>query len=244
MVIFPAIDLKGGQCVRLFQGRMEEATIYGDDPARMAQKWESQGAEWLHVVDLEGAVAGKYANLEAVRAITAAVSMSVQFGGGIRDMEALEMIFAAGVSRAVIGTAFIEDKDFAAQAIQNFGGRIAVGLDAKNGMVAVKGWLDVTAVSLIEAAQQAQALGAERLICTDISTDGAMTGPNLGSYTELVDDFDISIIASGGVSSLDDIRDLRVATDDRLEGVIIGRAIYEGAFTLVEAIEAGVKNVD
>lgn len=244
MIIFPAIDLKDGVCVRLYQGKMDLATVYSRDPQAIARNWAEQGAKWLHVVDLNGAIEGAYVNLEAVSAITSAVTIPVQYGGGVRSKEALDAIFAAGVTRAVIGTAFIADPMFAAEALKAFGDKIVFGLDSRDGMVAVKGWVDVTEIPLLKAAQDAETLGASRLICTDISTDGAMTGPSLPMFKELVDNLNISVIASGGISRIEDIRRLRIVTGDRLEGAIIGRALYEKAFTLAEAIKAGTEDVD
>lgn len=244
MIIFPAIDLKEGRCVRLLQGKMDQATVYGDDPAAMALQWQEQGAQWLHVVDLDGAIAGWPQNLEVLKAISGVIDIPIQFGGGIRSPEMIEQVLSAGATRIVIGTSFFSDPKFARRSIDSFADQVAVGLDAKDSMIAVRGWVEVTDMKLIEAAEKAIEFGVQRLICTDISTDGAMTGPNLTIFRELTDLFSVAIIASGGVAKLSDIDDLRRVSGDRIEGVIIGRALYEGAFSLPEAIKAGGNHAD
>lgn len=233
--LYPAIDLKGGQAVRLLQGRMEDATVYNPDPADAAGRWVSAGAPWLHVVDLDGAFAGVSRNVEAVRAIVrAAGDTPVQVGGGLRSIEAIEAALQAGVTRVIIGTKALEG-DLVAEAVARFGAdRIVVGIDAKGGMVATDGWVNVSTVKAVDLACRVGEAGVRTIIYTDISKDGMMAGPNFGEMA-VMGATGLAIIASGGVSSLDDIR--RLMEIPGVAGAILGKAIYTGAVDLKEALE-------
>ena len=235
--LYPAIDLKDGQAVRLLQGRMTDATVYNPDPADAARRWVDAGAEYLHVVDLDGAFSGTSRNLEAVRRIAAiarAGRVLVQLGGGLRSLEAVEAVLQAGVSRVIIGTKAIES-DLVARAVQRFGpNRVLVGIDAKNGMVATDGWVNVTGVKATELAAGVKAAGVRTIIYTDISKDGMMAGPNFDEMA-LMGGTGVEIIASGGVSSLDDIQRLKAIPG--VTGAILGKALYTGAVDLREALE-------
>lgn len=233
--LYPAIDLKGGQAVRLVQGRMAEATVYNPDPADAAARWVSQGAKWLHVVDLDGAFAGASQNLSAVKAIVgAAGDVPVQLGGGLRSLEAIGAALEAGVSRVIIGTKALEG-NLVATAVARFGAeRIVVGIDAKGGMVATQGWVDVSDVKATDLGRRVHAAGVQTIIYTDIAKDGMMAGPNFAEMAAM-GGTGPGIIASGGVSSLDDIR--RLMTIPGVTGAILGKAIYTGAIDLKEALE-------
>jgi phosphoribosylformimino-5-aminoimidazole carboxamide ribotide isomerase len=227
MLLYPAIDLMGGQAVRLKQGRASEKTVYSDDPVAVAREWEARGGDWLHIVDLDAAFSGKHANLEIVRAICAAVSIPVQMGGGMRDEESIRLALEAGVSRAVIGTRAAEDPEFVRRAIGQFGSkRIAVGIDARDGKVAVKGWAETTGVDATKLAAELGKTGIGALIYTDIATDGMLQGPNLPAMTAMVATAGCPVIASGGVSSASDIANLGRIRG--LSGVIIGKALFDG----------------
>jgi len=227
MQLYPAIDLMSGQAVRLRQGRAEEKTVYSDDPVAVAREWEARGGDWLHVVDLDAAFTGEQANLEIVRRMAGAVQIPVQMGGGIRDEDAIERALAAGVSRVVIGTRAAAGDDFVERAVSRFGGdRIAVGIDARDGMVAVKGWTETTGVSALDLGRRAAAAGVAAIIYTDIATDGMLQGPNLAAMSEMVRSVSAGIIASGGVSSAADLAHL--ARIEGLAGAIIGRALFDG----------------
>lgn len=234
--LFPAIDLKGGQAVRLLQGRMADATVYNPDSADAAGRWVAAGAQWLHVVDLDGAFAGVSRNLEAVRAIVATAGpagVPVQLGGGLRSLEAITAALDAGVTRVIIGTKALEG-DLVAQAVERFGAdRVVVGIDAKGGMVATDGWVNVTGVKAADLAGTVKAVGVRTIIYTDIAKDGMMAGPN---FTEMgvMGATGAGIIASGGVSSLDDIR--RLQSIPGVTGAILGKALYTGAIDLKEAL--------
>ncbi len=232
--LYPAIDIKEGQAVRLRQGRMEEATVYNPDPAAAARRWVEAGARWLHVVDLDGAFAGASRNLEAVRAIVAAAGeVPVQLGGGLRSLEAIEAALEAGVRRVIIGTKALEG-DLVAQAVARFGqDRIVVGIDARNGMVATDGWVNVSTVKATELAARVGATGVRSIIYTDISKDGMMAGPNFDEIA-VMGRTGLSIIASGGVASLDDIR--RLMSIPGVTGAVLGKALYTGAVDLKEAL--------
>lgn len=236
MRLYPAIDLKEGQCVRLLQGRMEDATVFCDDPAEQALKWQSLGAEYLHLVDLDGAFKQKPQNLEAVKAILAAVDIPVQLGGGIRDDVTLEMYFKLGVSRLIIGTAAVKDPLFVRRACQEYSGKIAVGLDAKYGYVALNGWAETSAIMAVDLALEFEDSGVSAIIYTDISRDGMGTGPNLEATAELAARVEIPVIASGGFATMQDVKDLLTYTDRGIEGAILGRSIYTGAIDLQEAL--------
>ncbi len=245
MLLYPAIDLMGGQVVRLKQGRASEKTVYSDDPAAVAREWEERGGDWLHIVDLDAAFGGKHANLDKVRAIAAAVSIPVQMGGGMRDEQAIREALEAGVSRVVIGTKAAEDPDFVRRAVEKFGGhRIAVGIDARDGRVAVKGWAETTAIEAGALAKELAAAGIGALIYTDIATDGMLQGPNLTATAEIVRTASCPVIASGGVSSAADLAAL--AKIEGLAGAIVGKALFDGliAGNLREACRKAAENAD
>lgn len=220
--------------MRLLQGRKEDATVYSDNPAATARKWEASGAKLLHVVDLDGAFTGSQKNFESIRAVREAVAMEIEVGGGIRDIERIDRLIDLGVNRVILGTVAVENPSLVRDAALKYPGRVLVGIDAKNGRVAVKGWVEVTDTDARELALRMQDYGAAGIIYTDISKDGMMTGPNIGATAEMVKALAIPVIASGGVSSLDDIRNL--LTIKNLWGAITGKALYSGSLDLKEAI--------
>jgi len=236
MIVIPAIDLKNGQCVRLEQGLMEKDTVYSDDPAAMARHWQDEGGELLHLVDLDGAFAGVPKNRAAIQAIVAAVDIPTELGGGIRDLETIEAYLELGVDRVILGTVAKENPQLVAEACRRFPGRIVVGIDAKNGLVAVRGWAEVTEKKAIDLAREMEGFGVTAIIYTDIARDGMMQGPNLEATAALAGAISIPVIASGGVSSLDDIRNLLQIEAAGIAGVITGKAIYNGALNLREAV--------
>jgi phosphoribosylformimino-5-aminoimidazole carboxamide ribotide isomerase len=236
MLIIPAIDLKEGKCVRLEQGLMDRATVYSDDPATTAKHWEAQGAELLHVVDLNGAFAGVPKNLEAIKAIRAAIRIPIEVGGGIRDMATIKSLVSIGINRIILGTAAIENPAFVQEACAAFPGKIIVGIDAKDGMVAIKGWAEVTTVKAVDLALQMQEYGVIAIIYTDIKRDGMLTGPNIEATKALAKALHIPVIASGGVHTMKDIEDLLAVRYAGVSGVITGKAIYSGSLDLKEAI--------
>ena len=233
MTILPAIDLLGGQAVRLYQGDYDKVTVYDPDPVNTVRKFEKAGAKVLHLVDLEGAKYGETTNLPTIRRITAETGLFVEVGGGIRNMETVKQYLDAGVGRVILGTAAATDPAFTAEAVKTYGERIAVGADLKDGKVAIKGWLETTGETGEAFFQRMQDLGVKTIICTDISRDGAMRGTNLELYAQLAKTYSMDIIASGGVSSLEDIRALKASG---VAGAIIGKAYYTGAIDLQEAI--------
>ena len=236
MILYPAIDLKDGACVRLLRGDMQAATIFGTDPVAQAASFEAAGCGWLHLVDLNGAFAGAPVNGAAVHAILAAVSVPCQLGGGIRDMATIEMWLAAGLARVILGTVAVENPDLVRQAARAFPGQIAVGIDARGGRVATKGWAVETDVQVVDLAQQFQDAGVAAIIYTDIDRDGAMGGPNIEATAALARAVTIPVIASGGVSSLADLAALR--DTGVIAGAISGRALYDGAIDLATALKA------
>ncbi|MDA8101179.1 MAG: 1-(5-phosphoribosyl)-5-[(5-phosphoribosylamino)methylideneamino]imidazole-4-carboxamide isomerase [Nitrospiraceae bacterium] len=236
MLIIPAIDLKEGKCVRLQQGLMDKATVYGEDPGAMAKHWESQGAELLHVVDLNGAFAGMPKNLDAIKSIRSNVKMSIEVGGGIRDLATIETLVSIGINRIILGTAAIENPAFVAEACKKFPGKIIVGIDAKEGMVAIKGWAEVTKVKAVALALQMQDHGVIAIIYTDIKRDGMLSGPNIEATRDLAKALHIPVIASGGVHTMKDIENLLAVRHAGVTGVITGKAIYSGSLDLKEAI--------
>lgn len=238
MLIIPAIDLKDGRCVRLLQGRKDAVTVYSEDPSSTARLWESYGARLLHVVDLDGAFTGDQKNLHAVRKIRDSVTMEIEVGGGIRKMEKIDELIGIGIDRIILGTAVIENPFILNEASNRYPGRILVGIDARNGKVAVKGWVETTPVDAKELALKVEKGGASGIIYTDISKDGMLTGPNIRAVEEMVKTVNIPVIASGGISSIEDIRNLMYISG--LRGVITGKAIYSGALDLREAIKVGV----
>jgi len=227
MIFFPAIDLKNGQCVRLVHGDMEQATVFNDDPAAQAQAFANKGCTWLHMVDLDGAFAGKPENADAVSAVLDAVDIKVQLGGGIRDMKTIESWLGRGLARVILGTVAVRDPDLVIDACKQFPGQVALGIDARDGYVAVQGWAEATELKTEELAKRFEDAGAAALIFTDIGRDGAMQGPNLDATLALADAVDIPVILSGGVSSMDDLEAV-CARGGKLAGVISGRAVYDG----------------
>lgn len=236
MILYPAIDLKDGQCVRLLRGDMDKATVFGDDPAAQAAAFEAAGAKWLHLVDLDGAFAGAPANASAVEAILARVSIPAQLGGGIRDLATIEAWLEKGLSRVILGTVAVENPDLVREAARRFPDKIAVGLDARNGRVATRGWANETDVNVTDLAKAFEDAGIAAIIYTDIDRDGAMQGPNIAATEALARTVSIPVIASGGVSSMDDL--LRLQETGVISGAISGRALYDGAIDLASALEA------
>jgi phosphoribosylformimino-5-aminoimidazole carboxamide ribotide isomerase len=234
MILYPAIDLKDGQCVRLLRGEMDMATVFGDDPAAQAARFEAAGCEWLHLVDLNGAFAGVPVNARAVEAILARVRVPVQLGGGIRDMATVEMWLARGLARVILGTVAVEDPALVRAAARAFPGRVAVGIDARGGRVATRGWAEETDVMVTDLARSFEDAGVAAIIYTDILRDGAMTGPNIEATAALAHAVTIPVIASGGVASLADLIALR--DTGVIAGAISGRALYDGAIDLQEAL--------
>ncbi len=238
-LVIPAIDLKEGRCVRLRQGRMDEATVYGDDPAAWGRKFEAAGAEWIHVVDLDGAFAGAPRNAEAVTAIVRAVGAKVEVGGGIRDLDRIRAYLDAGAARVILGSAAVRDPDLVGKAAAAYPGQVAVGIDAVRGRVAVQGWAEVTDVNAAELARRMGAQGACAIIYTDIDRDGMQSGVNLDATREVAGAAGVPVFASGGVATLDDVRALLPLAADGVAGVITGRAVYEGTLDLAAAIQLG-----
>lgn len=235
MRIYPAIDIKDGQCVRLLQGRFSNVTVYGNDPSEMAKKWESEGGEFIHVVDLDGALKGHGVNAEAVRKICSSVSVPVQTGGGIRTMEDIESKLSCGINRVIIGTKAVSDSEFVKRAVDKYGEKIVIGIDAKDGMVAVEGWEKTSDFTAVEFAKKMTDIGVKTIVYTDIATDGTLKGPNIAAMTEMASSVSADIIASGGVGSLEHIKALMPTG---VEGVIVGRALYTGNVDLEEAVKA------
>ncbi|MET0194742.1 MAG: 1-(5-phosphoribosyl)-5-[(5-phosphoribosylamino)methylideneamino]imidazole-4-carboxamide isomerase [Hyphomicrobiaceae bacterium] len=228
MILFPAIDLKDGQCVRLKLGEMSQATVFNDDPAAQARAFEAQGFRYLHVVDLNGAFAGKPVNAPAVEAILAAVQMPVQLGGGIRDLATVEMWLGQGIRRVILGTVAVRDPALVREACRRFPGRVAVGIDARAGKVAVEGWAETSELAAVDLARRFEDAGVAAIIYTDIDRDGVLKGLNLPATLALADAVSIPVIASGGLAGLDDIRALLQPQYAKLEGAITGRALYDG----------------
>ena len=235
MILYPAIDLKDGQCVRLLKGDMEKATVFGDDPAAQALAFEKAGAEWLHLVDLNGAFAGHPVNGDAVEAILRAVSIPAQLGGGIRDMAGIEAWIEEGLGRVILGTVAVENPDLVREAARAFPGRVAVGLDARDGKVATRGWAEETDINVVDLAKKFEDAGIAAIIYTDIDRDGAMQGPNVPATEALARAVGVPVIASGGVSSMDDLS--RLAETGVISGAISGRALYDGAIDLSAALK-------
>jgi len=238
MLIIPAIDLKDGRCVRLFQGEMDKETVYFENPVEAARHWRVEGAGFIHIVDLNGAVEGRPVHTKEIAAICAQAGLAVELGGGLRSVEAVEAALDLGVARVVIGTAAYENAEFLRTLCKSFPGKIVVGIDARQGKVAVKGWLETTSMWAVELAKRCEADGASRVIYTDISRDGTREGVNIEETLKIARAVSIPIIASGGVSTLDDIRRLVPLEREGVEGVIVGRALYAGAISLKDAIDA------
>ena len=236
MILFPAIDLKGGQCVRLKLGDMDQATIYNDDPGAQAKAFQDQGFKWLHVVDLDGAFVGEAVNGNAVDAILAATSNPVQLGGGIRTLDHIESWIDRGITRVILGTIAVRDPDLVREACRQFPGKVAVGIDAKGGKVAVEGWAETSDLGVIDMAKRFEHAGVAAIIYTDIDRDGVLTGINWDSTLELARAVSIPVIASGGLASMDDIRRMNEPDATILEGAISGRALYDGRIDPSEAL--------
>ncbi|WBU30211.1 1-(5-phosphoribosyl)-5-[(5-phosphoribosylamino)methylideneamino]imidazole-4-carboxamide isomerase [Rhodopseudomonas palustris] len=236
MILFPAIDLKNGQCVRLEQGDMARATVFNLDPAAQAQSFAAQGFQYLHVVDLDGAFAGKPMNAHAVEAMLKVVSMPVQLGGGIRDLKTIEAWLSKGIARVIIGTAAVRDPALVKEAAKAFPGRVAVGLDARDGNVAVEGWAESSQVTALDIAQRFEDAGVAAIIFTDIARDGLLKGINWDATIALAEAISIPVIASGGLASIEDVRTLLSPRAKKLEGAIAGRALYDGRLDPTEAL--------
>jgi phosphoribosylformimino-5-aminoimidazole carboxamide ribotide isomerase len=240
LTLYPAIDLKGGACVRLRRGDMDQATVYGSDPGAQAVAWQDAGCRWLHVIDLDGAFAGRSVNTEAVRAILAAARVPVQLGGGIRDLTSIEAWLAEGVSRVILGSVAAKNPTLVRQAGRDFPGRIAVGIDARDGFVATEGWAEASSLSAETLALRYEDAGAAAIIFTDIGRDGMLEGLNLDATSALARSVTTPVIASGGVGSVEDLAALRRVAGETpgIEGVIVGRALYDGRITPTEALRA------
>ena len=236
MIIYPAIDIRGGRCVRLTEGRFDAETVFADDPAEMALKWAGLGAEFLHLVDLDGALAGEGKNVPVIERILQSVNIPVQLGGGIRNLETIEKLLALGVTRLILGSAAVKNPQLVEEACKKYPGHIAVGIDAKNGEVAIEGWGKGSGVAATELAKKMAAYGVETIIYTDISRDGMLSGVNVEATAALARACGVPIIASGGVASIEDIRRVKAVEADGVQGCIIGKAIYTGAVDLKEAL--------
>ncbi|MEM9360292.1 MAG: 1-(5-phosphoribosyl)-5-[(5-phosphoribosylamino)methylideneamino]imidazole-4-carboxamide isomerase [Pseudomonadota bacterium] len=236
MILFPAIDLKDGQCVRLKLGEMDAATVFNDDPADQARQFEQQGFEWLHIVDLNGAFAGEPVNGAAVESILSALAIPAQLGGGIRDLATIEMWLTKGIKRVILGTVAVRDPALVREACAKFPGQIVVGIDAKGGKVAVEGWAETSELTVIELAARFEDAGVAAIIYTDIDRDGVLKGLNLESTAELAASTSIPVIASGGLASIDDVKALLDPAYAKLEGAISGRALYDGRLNPAEAL--------
>ncbi len=234
MIILPAIDIKDGRCVRLYEGNYDQATTYDANPVRVAQRWQSAGASWLHVVDLDGAAAGQPVNVELIRRMRATTSLLIELGGGMRMFDHIRQVFDLGIDRVILGTVALTNRALLEEALSCWGERIAVGLDARNGWIATAGWRDTSQVQATSLAIELGANGVQRIIYTDIARDGALKGPNLDALREMQQVISGSLIASGGVSSIDDLRSLAALG---IEGAVVGRALYTGDVDLAAAIQ-------
>jgi phosphoribosylformimino-5-aminoimidazole carboxamide ribotide isomerase len=241
VIVYPAIDLRGGRCVRLMEGDFGRETVYGDDPVAMARRWAAAGARWLHVVDLDGARAGRPAQLELVERICRGVDIPVQVGGGLRDQAAVAGVLAAGAARAIVGTLAVRDPDACTAICRAHPGRVVVGLDARDGLVQTAGWLEGSAVRAVEAAPRIADMGAAAIVYTDIARDGTERGPDLDGTAAVARAAQIAVIASGGVGSIADVRGVAALAPDGVTGVIIGRALYTGAVRLEDALAAAAE---
>ncbi|MBZ4688495.1 MAG: phosphoribosylformimino-5-aminoimidazole carboxamide ribotide isomerase [Clostridia bacterium] len=237
MLLLPAIDIREGQCVRLYQGRKEETTVYSEEPVAVAKLWERMGAPMLHVVDLDAAFSGSPQNLGVIKEITESVSVPVQVGGGIRSMETIEEVLSMGVKRVILGTIAINNQKLVEEAVKEFGEGIVVGIDSKNGYVAVEGWEATTHKGALQLAREMEDIGVKRIVFTDTTRDGTLQGPNLEFTRELAEKTSLKVIASGGISSMDDIKRLLSIKKYGIEGAIIGKALYTGNIKLDEALQ-------
>lgn len=239
MIIYPAIDLKEGQCVRLVQGKAEKKTVYSSDPAAMAASFQEQGAQWLHVVDLDGAFQGRCGNHDAIQKIAAQITIPFQVGGGLRQLEDVENVLAMGARRVIIGTRAVTSPAFVEDLLYRFGAeKIILGLDARDGMVAIEGWVEKSSLPVLDFARQMGNLGVKTAIYTDVSRDGLLQGPNLAAIQQMAEQSGLKIIASGGVSSLENIKSLKKMEPLGVNGAIIGKALYDGKIALKNAIQA------
>ena len=237
MIFYPAIDLKDGECVRLLRGNMEAATVFNNDPAAQAKSFEALGCKWLHLVDLNGAFLGRPVNTRAVDKILNEISIPVELGGGIRDRDTIEMWLDKGVSRVILGTTAVRDPNFVCEVCRAYPGKVAVGIDARNDGVAVEGWATATNITAQNLALKFEDVGVAALIYTDISRDGAMAGPNIEATMKLAEAVNIPVILSGGVSSMDDLKEVKRVAGTNLDGLICGRAVYDGLIDVAEATE-------
>ena len=242
MIVIPAVDIKDGRCVRLLQGRMDAETVFSDDPSEMARKWADLGAELIHVVDLDGAVKKQPQNRAAVERIIKSVSVPIQIGGGIRDVNTARMYLEMGVARVVIGSGAVNNPEMVIAACRAFPAQIVLGIDARDGRVAIEGWVETTDVSAVDLARQFEDAGLAAINFTDISRDGMRTGPNIPAIQKFATAVNIDVVASGGVSTIDDVRALAEIRNPGVTGVIIGRALYEGDVNLPEAIAVAARN--
>lgn len=233
MIIYPAIDIKDGKCVRLLQGRFDEVTVFGDDPVEMAGKWVSMGAKWLHIVDLDGARGTVSNNRNIILKIVEKYRASVQTGGGIRTMDDIEQLINAGVARIILGTAAVRNPELVKEALRKYPDNIAIGIDARDGKVAIEGWEQLSDYTAVDFAKMIERLGCRTIIYTDINTDGTLAGPNLKAMKEMIDSVSMDVIASGGVSSIQDLKNLK---EIGAAGAITGKALYTGAIDLAEAL--------
>ena len=239
MIIFPAIDIRGGRCVRLVKGEFDKETVFADDPSQMAKKWSGLGAEYLHVVDLDGALAGSSQNLAAIQKILAVSTMPVQVGGGIRSIEHIEKLLSLGVTRVILGSIAVKNRALVEEACRKFPGGVIVGIDAKAGIVAVEGWGKSGDIEATELAKAMAQVGVEHIVFTDIARVGMLSGVNVAATAKLAEASGVKIIASGGVAGIEDVRKLKPYETKGIEGVIIGKALYTGAIQLPEAIKIG-----
>jgi phosphoribosylformimino-5-aminoimidazole carboxamide ribotide isomerase len=236
MIVIPAVDISSGKCVRLSQGRKEEKKEYSDNPVEMALKWEAQGAKLLHLIDLDRAIDGSDANVNVIADVVKALKIPVELGGGMRSINGIDWAVSTGVARVIIGTSAIENRRFVQEALKKFNEKIIIGIDAKDDYVAVKGWKEITKIKLLELALEMENIGVKRIIYTDIKRDGMLAGPNINEVKKILKSTNLNVIASGGISSIEDIKKLKSLNNPRLEGVIVGKALYERKFTLKEAI--------
>lgn len=237
MEVIPAIDLKGGKCVRLFQGKADRETVYYENPLEVALMWEQKGARRLHMVDLDGAFQGSPQNKAVIKEIAAALQIPIQMGGGIRKEETVEELLSLGISRVIIGTAAVDNPGLVERLVETYGERIMVGVDAQDGLVAVKGWVEASTLKALDLVKQMEQLGIKEVVYTDISRDGTLQGPNFDSTREIAENTGVKIIASGGVSSLEDIKKAKELEGVGISGIIVGQALYTEKFTLEEALK-------
>jgi len=244
MIIIPAIDLKNGKCVRLLQGMMDKETVFSDNPAAMAMRWEKEGAKIIHVVDLDGAIGKKMKNLDSIKQILESVNVPIQVGGGIRNKDTIKMLFDIGVGRVIIGTEAITNPDFVIDACKEFPGKIIVGIDARNGFVAIEGWTKMTGIKAVDLAKQFESCGVAAINFTDIHRDGMQTGPNIEETGQLAKAVSIPVVASGGVSTVDDIKNLLPLYDLGVVGIITGKSLYSGTLMFKDALDMLNKNFE